>query len=177
MAIAFGPVTDEESGYSPIEDGRYLFHVSELEGLPPNEYGTPRIKWNLLTAEHVNGKWVPVLDGEGQQYVKFMYTNLPKPKADGSPNPMGPNNQTRLVIEAILGRKLKEGETASEDMVLGKNFIALLGPHRSKTNPNKISQVVLTDRIQPFESKNDKAEAAPPPPPPPAEDEDTGLPF
>jgi hypothetical protein len=174
MAIAFGTVTDAEEQYSPIDDGKYMFQVADLQQLEPNEWGNPRIQWFLPVAEQgANGKWVPVLDSEGQQYVKYAYTNLPK---EGKP--MGPNNQTRIMVEKILGRKLEDGETASDEMVRGKVFVGMLGPYRSKTG--KVSQILMPESIKPMAS-SPKGKAAPPPPPPVAEDtdddDDDELPF
>lgn len=173
MTIAFGTVTDEDATYSVIDDGKYGFKVQDLEQLEPNEWGNPRIQWYLLVWEMTNGKWVPVLDAEGQQYVKYAFTNLPK---DGKP--MGPNNQTRIMVEAIIGRKLQDGDTASDELVRDKVFTGMLGPYRSKTG--KVSQILLPDSIRPFNSAGKKAPTAPPPPPPPAEDmsdDEEELPF
>lgn len=180
MAIQFGTATDEESTYAVIDDGKYGFKVQDLEQLEVNEWGNPRVLWLLPTWELTGGKWVPVLDSEGQQYIKHMYTNLPKLNPDGTMKPMGPNNQTRIVVEKIIGRKLEEGETASDALVRDRVFTGMLGPYRSKTG--KVSQIVLPDSIKPFNSAGGGKKAAAVPPPPPAADEtddddDDELPF
>lgn len=176
MAVDFDfpQVTDSES-YSPLEDGTYLFKVADLEDPGPGDYGNPRVKWITHVAEKVNGSWVAVLNEDGSPYEKWIFSNLPK-----NDQPMGPKQETRVMIEAIIGRTLADEEKPSPSMVLNKYFTAMLGPYRRKKD-NALTQILLKDSIKSHTFGGRNGKAAPAPPPPPVEESepsgDSELPF
>lgn len=156
----FPEVTDQES-YSPLEDGTYLFKVADLVDPGISDYGNPRVQWITNVAEQVNGKWVGVNNEDGSPYEKWIFSNLPK-----NGQAMSPQNETRKMIEAILGRKLEDGEKPSPALLIGQRFTAQLGPYRRKSD-QKLTQILNKDSIRAFVVKS----KAPPAPVPETEDD------
>jgi hypothetical protein len=156
MAIQFAPATDQESSFGDLEDGKYLFKTKTIEETPDNGYGEG-FKWILNVASKGNdGKYHAILDDEGHPFELWHFTNKSKNGA-----PMGPRNRTRQLIEAILGRPMAEGESVSDDEILGKPFFGLVGPKVGQDGKSR--QRILS--VSPYTGGSTAAAAAPTPPP------------
>lgn len=118
-----------------LEPGKYLGKVVELEETPPSlqhpEWGAG-IKWIWNLAEQgANGAWVlkTQTDAAGQP------TDVPYPFWQFSSAKLTPGSKARPWIEALLGRKLIDGQDKGADLaaqIIGAKAILMIGPQAQK---------------------------------------------
>lgn len=152
---------DPAQSSSFLEPGKYLGKVVELEQTQPSlqhpEWGAG-IKWVFNLAESAGaGKWARVMkkDDAGQP------TDEPYSFWQFSSAKLTPGSKARPWVEALLGRKLVEGQDKGADLaeqLIGKKAILMIGPQAQKDGTIR-QDCVLS--MSPYQEPAKQAAAAP----------------
>lgn len=144
-----------------LEPGKYLGKVVALEQTPPSaqhpEWGAG-IKWIWNLAEPLpGGKWQVVMkkDQQGQA------TDEPYPFWQFSSAKLTPGSKARPWVEALLGRRLVEGQDKGADLaeqLIGKKAVLMIGPQAQKDGTIKQDCILSAS---PFNEPAKPAAAAP----------------
>lgn len=121
--IQLMPATSGEGQIVP--EGRYTLHLVGLEKAPPSTFNPeagPRIKWifNLYDAQGNPFMF------NGSVYEFFRHTSTKN----------SPRAHARQFSEALLGRKLNDGETPRLTDCIGKRMSGLISYEPSANDPN-----------------------------------------
>jgi hypothetical protein len=159
--MSLGTVTNTMAGVSPPA-GQYVVSLKEIEAIE-SDFG-PQWRWIFQIKSVVYSS-----DDEAEEFIGEDLWGF-------SSQGLGPSHKARKWIEALMQRKLEEGEEVEESDIIGQLAVANVVDHERKdgTQSTKIAQ---DGGLSPYKKKGKKK-----PPPPPVdedddEDEDDDQPF
>ena len=147
--MTLGTATNTMAGVSPPA-GQYVVSLKSIEELE-SDFG-PQWRWVFEIKSVIHSS-----DDEADEYVGEDLWGF-------SSQGLGPQHKARKWIEALLQRKLEEGEAVEEEDIIGKLAVANVVDHERKdgTQSTKIAQEA---GLTPYKKKGKKKQAAPEPEP------------
>ena len=152
--MTLGTATNTMAGVSPPA-GQYVVSLKSIEELE-SDFG-PQWRW-VFAIESV----VYSSDDEAEEFVGEDLWGF-------SSQGLGPQHKARKWIEALMQRKLEEGEPVEESDLIGRKAVANVVDHERKdgTQSTKIAQ---DGGLSPYKKKGKKKPA---PQPEPEDEDDT----
>lgn len=162
--FVFGNASDSDGSEAPhFVTGQYIVTCAAVENAGPSKWPKTDEHGEPLTDRDGNiiypnqWKWVfAIEDVDARRPTKEQQELIGKSIFRWTNQTLGPKSNTRLFIEALIGRPLKSNEQPSTKWVIGRQAIASIGQAEEGRIKKFLLMPYITDESDPIEPGNDR---------------------